>query len=118
MAEIEQRIPLATVLASRIRQLFQSRLLRSVGLGFGLSFLVGGALIAWVGVNPIEALRVAFDGALATRRGLGDTLAFATPRLLVGLGAGVASRSGVFNLGGEGQLDRWGQLVPLWSACL
>jgi ABC-type uncharacterized transport system permease subunit len=105
MAEIEQRIPLATVLASRTRQLFQSRLLLSVGLGFGLSFLVGGALIVWVGVNPIEALRVAFDGALATRRGFGNTLAFATPRLLVGLGACVAIRSGVFNLGGEGQLQ-------------
>jgi general nucleoside transport system permease protein len=105
MAEIEERLPVTAAVSAWTRNVVRSRLLISVVLGFALSFVVGGVLIALVGTNPAEALRVAIDGSVATRRGLGNTLVFATPRLLVGLGACVAIRSGVFNLGGEGQLQ-------------
>lgn len=77
----------------------------AVLLGFALSFIVGGVIIAAIGVDPVEALRIAFEGAITTRRGWANSLVFATPRLLVALGACVALRSGVFNLGGEGQLQ-------------
>jgi ABC-type uncharacterized transport system permease subunit len=105
VAEIGQRLPATARAAARAARVLRSRLLLSVGIGFGLSFVIGGVLIATVGADPIAAARVALEGALTTRRGLGNTLVFATPRLLVGLGACVAIRSGVFNLGGEGQLQ-------------
>jgi general nucleoside transport system permease protein len=73
--------------------------------GFALSFTVGSLIIASIGVNPVEGLRVALEGSVGTRRGIANSLVFATPRLLVALGACVAIRSGVFNLGGEGQLQ-------------
>ena len=77
----------------------------AVVAGFLLSFAVGSVIIAMIGVDPIEGLRVALEGSVATKRGLTNTLVFATPRLLVALGACIAIRSGVFNLGGEGQLQ-------------
>jgi general nucleoside transport system permease protein len=105
MAEVDRRLPAATGILGRARVAVRSPVVVSVGIGFALSFLVGGVLIALVGENPAEALRVGFEGAVTTKRGLGNSLVFATPRLLVGLGACVAIRSGVFNLGGEGQLQ-------------
>ena len=108
MAEAEGRVPVGALLVGAGRRLLRSRLVISVAVGFALSFVVGGVLIAMVGTDPLEALRVAFEGALTTRQGFGNTLVFATPRLLVGLGACVAIRSGVFNLGGEGQLQMGG----------
>jgi len=105
MAEVGRRLPVASNAAARAARFVRSRLVVSVVIGFGLSFVIGGILIALVGADPVEATRVAIDGAITTRRGFGNTLVFATPRLLVGLGACVAIRSGVFNLGGEGQLQ-------------
>lgn len=76
--------------------------------GFTLSLAVGSVIIALIGVDPVEGMRVAFQGSVGTLSGITNTLVFATPRLLVALGACVAIRSGVFNLGGEGQLQMGG----------
>ena len=105
MAEVDRHQPVATGILAWARVVLRSPLVRSVALGFALSFLVGGVLITFIGENPAEALRVAFEGGVTSKRGLSNSLVFATPRLLVGLGACVAIRSGVFNLGGEGQLQ-------------
>ena len=75
-----------------------------VTIGFALSFAVGSIIILAIGVGPVEAVQVALKGSITSVDGLGNSLVFATPRLLVALGAAVAIRSGVFNLGGEGQL--------------
>lgn len=75
-----------------------------VTVGFALSFAVGSLIILAIGVGPVDALRVALRGSITSLDGVGNSLVFATPRLLVALGAAVAIRSGVFNLGGEGQL--------------
>ncbi|MDW8844340.1 ABC transporter permease [Erwinia sp. MMLR14_017] len=69
------------------------------------SLILGLALIAAMGVPLLSALRVAFEGAFGNIRSLSDTLVFMTPRLLVALGALIAIRGGMFNLGGEGQLQ-------------
>ena len=96
---------LATSAASRTLRLFRQPSLLAVLLGFGLSFAVGSAIIAMIGVDPIQGIRVALEGSVTTPRGLANSLVFATPRLLVALGACIAIRSGMFNLGGEGQLQ-------------
>lgn len=69
------------------------------------SLILGLALIAAMGVPLHSAASVAFEGAFGNVRALSDTLVFMTPRLLVALGALVAIRGGMFNLGGEGQLQ-------------
>lgn len=69
------------------------------------SLILGLALIAAMGVPLRPAVSAAFDGAFGDIRALSDTLVFMTPRLLVALGALIAIRGGMFNLGGEGQLQ-------------
>ncbi|MFF7709098.1 ABC transporter permease [Pseudomonas sp. NPDC007930] len=69
------------------------------------SLLLGLGLIACLGFSLPAALRVAAEGAFGDARALADTLVFMAPRLLVALGALVAIRGGMFNLGGEGQLQ-------------
>lgn len=72
---------------------------------FAGSLIVGVALIAILGFPVSSAMRVAGEGAFGDARAMADTLVFMTPRLLVALGALVAIRGGLFNLGGEGQLQ-------------
>lgn len=69
------------------------------------SLLLGLALIAALGFPVLQAIRVAAEGSFGDARAIADTLVFMTPRLLVALGALVAIRGGMFNLGGEGQLQ-------------
>jgi ABC-type uncharacterized transport system permease subunit len=100
--------PLAEPVAGVRRLLTRISLPRAlwVTLGaFGGSLVLGLGLIASLAVPLLPAMQVAFNGAFGDGRALADTLVFMTPRLLVALGALVAIRGGVFNLGGEGQLQ-------------
>lgn len=72
---------------------------------FAFSIVVGLIILAFLGVEPIQALAVMFDGAFGSQRAIADTLVFMTPRLLTALAALVALRCGFFNLGAEGQLQ-------------
>lgn len=88
-----------------LAQLSASRSLWITLSAFVGSLIIGLALIAAMGVPMRAAMSTAFDGAFGTLRALSDTLVFMTPRLLVALGALIAIRGGMFNLGGEGQLQ-------------
>jgi ABC-type uncharacterized transport system permease subunit len=72
---------------------------------FAASILAGVLTVSAIGVSPWDALQTMVSGSVGSLSALGDTLVFATPRLFVALGAIVAIRCGVFNLGGEGQLQ-------------
>ena len=69
-----------------------------------LAFVVGGVILAFQGVNPIDAYTAMIVGAFGSKNGLADTLVKATPLLLVGLGIAIAFRGGMINIGAEGQL--------------
>lgn len=56
------------------------------------------------GVAPREALRVAYEGTLASGYGLGQILFRATPIALTALAVRVGLLAGLFNIGVEGQL--------------
>ncbi|EJL82124.1 ABC transporter permease [Pantoea sp. GM01] len=88
-----------------LAQLSASRSLWITLSAFVGSLGVGLALIAGMGVPMHAALSTAIDGAFGNIRAFSDTLVFMTPRLLVALGALIAIRGGMFNLGGEGQLQ-------------
>ncbi len=98
----------------RVRATFLARLVRPsrpgsntlIVLGAIAASIFAGALtVTIIGVSPVQALIVVIQGSVGSLRGLGDSLVFATPRLFVALGTIVAVRCGVFNLGGEGQLQ-------------
>lgn len=69
------------------------------------SVVLGLGLIAALGFPLLTAIQVAVEGSFGDPRAIADTLVFMTPRLLVALGALIAIRGGMFNLGGEGQLQ-------------
>ncbi len=76
--------------------------------------LIVGAVVIWVSevvvaggafdvFAPIDAYVALFRGALGSFNGIVNTLVFATPLLLAGLGVGLAFRAGLFNIGANGQ---------------
>ncbi len=73
-------------------------------LAVPVAFLIGAIMILALGVNPLEAYSALITGAFGDVSGITQTLAKATPLLLVGLGICIAFRGGVINIGGEGQL--------------
>ena len=68
-----------------------------------LAFVIGCAVMAFLGANPLTALQSLWTGAFGNLRNVGTTLSRATPLIFTGLCACFAYRCGVFNLGGEGQ---------------
>jgi simple sugar transport system permease protein len=77
-------------------------------LAFVVSMPSGLLLITSTGADLGEVVQVAFDSTVGTSNGIVNTLVYATPRLFVALGAIVALRSGLLNMGGEGQLQLGG----------
>ncbi len=74
------------------------------------ALVAGGALvvsvltIAAAGADPIAALAALVRGAAGDRFALADTLGRSCPLILTGLAVALAFRSGVWNIGAEGQL--------------
>ena len=65
---------------------------------------VGAVILLLLGVNPIEAYAAMISGAFGTTFGITQSIAKATPLLLVGLGICIAFRASVINIGAEGQI--------------
>jgi general nucleoside transport system permease protein len=87
---------------TRVRRLLAGMVIPVCALMVALA--VGGALIALVGVSPIEAYKAFFYGIFGNRVNIGNVLSVATPLILCGLGIAFAAQCSVFNIGAEGQL--------------
>ena len=70
----------------------------------GLALALAAALVAVSGGSPAEVVHALFTGSVADAAAWSQTIVNATPLLLVALGACIANRAGVFNIGQEGQL--------------
>jgi ABC-type uncharacterized transport system ATPase subunit/ABC-type uncharacterized transport system permease subunit len=68
------------------------------------AFLLGMIIVAAIGDDPIAAYRSLIVDTLSDQAGLSSAIAQATPLLLIAVSTFVAFRSGILNLGGEGQL--------------
>ena len=66
--------------------------------------ILGAILIAAQGEDPAFAIKAILEGAFGSVRALGNTIRWATPSLLSAAAALVAFKSGVVNLGIEGQM--------------
>ena len=82
------------------------------------AFLVSGLVVAFIGENPIEAVRLLVWGALGFGEGIGFTLFYATNFIFTGLAVAVAFHAGLFNIGGEGQAYVGGLGVALAALAL
>ena len=71
----------------------------AVLLGFG----VGAIVLAIAGYNPLEAYGVMIRGVFGIPRYVSYTIIIAAPLILTGLSVAFAFRTGLFNIGAEGQ---------------
>ncbi len=79
-------------------QLFQILLTLSVAL------LMGALVMELSGKDSVGAYKALFTSALGTKTAVANTLLAATPLILTGLGAAIAFRAGIFNVGVEGSV--------------
>ncbi|MDO4787139.1 MAG: ABC transporter permease [Fretibacterium sp.] len=68
------------------------------------ALLLGAVLFAVAGGNPLTAYAVMFTRPLQDAFGISELLVRATPLMLVAVGVAVSFRSGILNIGGEGQI--------------
>ena len=80
-----------------------NKLLKSL-LTILFAFIMGALAIFFSGKNAFEAYKVLFTTALGDKVAIANTLLSATPLIFTGLGAAIAFRSGIFNVGVEGSL--------------
>jgi len=69
-----------------------------------IAVLIGSLVILASGEDPIAAFSAMFTGAFGGPRQIGETLLRATPLIFTGLAVAYGFRSGLFNIGAEGQL--------------
>ena len=67
------------------------------------AFLVGGLVVAAIGINPLSATRSLLVGSLGSSEAIGFTLYYATDFIFTGLAVALAFQAGLFNIGAEGQ---------------
>jgi ABC-type uncharacterized transport system permease subunit len=92
-----------------------------------LAFLIGGLVVLITGHNPVTAYQAIFNGTgfnwvfpwvtgddrVRAAKDLQETLRIATPLMLTAIAVAFAFRSGLFNIGGQGQY--WvGLIASLW----
>ncbi len=68
------------------------------------ALFVGAILLLIAKANPLKAYYIMFSEPLSGKFGLTEILVRAAPLMLVGLGIAISFRSGILNIGGEGQI--------------
>ncbi len=72
-------------------------------LSVATAFLVGGLVVASIGVDPWSATKSLLVGSLGSGDAIGFTLYYATDFIFTGLAVALAFQAGLFNIGAEGQ---------------
>ena len=75
----------------------------AVFLAIFLGFVVGAIVFAMSGFDPIQAYTSLFTGTLGRPRNIVQVLIRSTPIILTGLSVAFAFKTGLFNIGAEGQ---------------
>ena len=69
-----------------------------------IAMLIGSLFILASGHSPVAAFAALWQGAFGSQRAIGETLLRSTPLIFTGLALAYGFRSGLFNIGAEGQL--------------
>ncbi|MGI6586427.1 MAG: ABC transporter permease [Lutisporaceae bacterium] len=73
-------------------------------ISFILTMVLGGLLVLVQGESPVEAVKAIVVGAFGSKINIGNSIRWSIPCMIAGAAATVAFRSGVMNLGLEGQI--------------
>jgi general nucleoside transport system permease protein len=84
----------------------QQKVIRALTPFFSIiiAILVSSVFIVATGGDPVAAFKALLLGAFGSPRAIGETLLRTTPLIFTGLALAYGFRSGVFNIGAEGQL--------------
>lgn len=80
-----------------------------------MGLVFGSVLILLIGKNPLEGYSKILFGALSNPRRIGTTLGYSTQLLLIGLSVAFAFKTGLFNIGGSGQMLLGGLAASLFA---
>ncbi len=112
---------LVTILAAIVwffrKQILQNRPLMVSLVAVILGLLAGAVLMVAIGNDPFTSFYYLFSGGLKTIQRFGGSIASAIPLVLTGLSVAFAFRTGLFNIGGAGQMLIGGlaaTCVALW----
>ena len=72
-------------------------------IAIALGFLVGAIALVIAGIDPIEAYSAMIEGMIGKPKYIGWVIVRATPLMLTGLSIAFAFKTGLFNIGAEGQ---------------
>nr|WP_026680954.1 ABC transporter permease [Priestia megaterium] len=78
-----------------------------------IGILAGAIIMVGFGYNPIQGYVALFNGAFGDPYFFGETIRQTTPYILTGLAIAFAFRTGLFNIGAEGQVIV-GWLAAVW----
>ena len=82
-------------------------------VSLALAGVVSSVIVLLLGESPLRIAQVMLTGSLGSSSSIASTLEEATPLIFTGLCVAIAMRSGLFNIGGEGQLVI-GAFVAAW----
>lgn len=68
-----------------------------------LGFVVAAVLLVIAGYNPVESFAALFEGVFARPNYISNTVIRAAPIILTGISVAFAFKTGMFNIGAEGQ---------------
>lgn len=88
----------------KVKKKFDFEYIGSLLLAIALALLIGAAIMLLNGKNPVMGYFALLQGALGSKYAMASTLAKTVPLILTGLATAISFRSGIFNIGGEGQL--------------
>lgn len=68
-----------------------------------ISFVVGAFFLAIMGISPVEAYAKLFTSVFGSTKSMAYCVVYGTPLIFTGLAVAFSFRTGVFNIGAEGQ---------------
>lgn len=87
----------------KIKTIIINETLMLTFLSIIMGLLVGAVVILLSGYNPLTAYQLMLEGIFSSPRYIAWTIIRATPLILTGLSVAFAFRTGLFNIGAEGQ---------------
>ncbi|WP_163338857.1 ABC transporter permease [Desulfopila sp. IMCC35008] len=91
------------MVAEKLKKLFLQGPLGLTLISILLGFSVGAVVLFLAGFNPFEAYWAILRGTFAKPKYVSYVIIYATPLIITGLSVAFALRTGLFNIGAEGQ---------------
>ncbi len=90
-------------MGKRLKKLFINETLMVTTLSVIMGLLVGAAVLALAGYEPLRAYKTMLMGVVSQPKFIAQTIVYSVPVILTGISIAFAFRTGLFNIGAEGQ---------------